>query len=58
MRRHGVTGFPDPTNAPPSNPNGYSEILDRGGAVLAVPSSIDTQSPAYKAAAEACHFGG
>ena len=58
MRRHGVTGFPDPTNAPPSNPNGYSEILDRGGAVLGVPNAIDTQSPAYKAAAEACDFGG
>ena len=58
MRHHGVTDFPDPTDTPPSNPDGYSEILDRGGAVLAVPSTIDTGSPVYKAAAKACSFGG
>jgi hypothetical protein len=57
MRRHGVTGFPDPTDTPPSNPSGYSQILDLGGAVLAVPSTIDTASPAYQAAAKACAFG-
>jgi hypothetical protein len=57
MRRHGVTGFPDPTDRPPSNPNGYSEIDDRGGVVLAVPNTIDVQSPVYQAAAKACAFG-
>lgn len=58
MRRHGVTNFPDPTDTPPSSPNGYSQILDMAGAVLAVPSTIDVQSPVYKAAAKACAFGG
>jgi hypothetical protein len=57
MRRHGVTGFPDPTDTPPSSPNGYSVILDMAGAVLAVPSTIDTGSPVFKAAAKACAFG-
>jgi len=56
-RSHGVTGFPDPTDKPPSSPDGYSQILDMAGAVLAVPSTIDTQSPAYEAAAKACSFG-
>jgi hypothetical protein len=58
MRNHGVTGFPDPTDTPPSSPNGYSQILDMAGAVLAVPSTIDTQSPVYRTAAKACAFGG
>jgi len=57
MRRHGVTNFPDPTDTPPSSPNGYSEILNMAGAVLAVPNTIDTQSPVYKTAAKACSFG-
>lgn len=57
MRHHGVTGFPDPTDKAPSSTNGYSEILDMAGAVLAVPSTIDTQSPVYRAAAKACSFG-
>jgi hypothetical protein len=58
MRRNGVTNFPDPTDKPPSSPNGYSEVLDMAGAVLAVPSTIDVHSPVYKAAAKACSFGG
>jgi len=57
MRHHGVTGFPDPTDTPPSNPDGYGEILNLAGAVLAVPSTIDTQAPVYRAAAKACAFG-
>jgi hypothetical protein len=57
MRSHGVTDFPDPTDKGPPSLNGYSEILDRGGAVLAVPDTINTQSPVYKAAAKACAFG-
>lgn len=57
MRRHGVTNFPDPTDKAPSSINGYSDVLDMAGAVLAVPSTIDTQSPAYKTAAKACAFG-
>jgi hypothetical protein len=56
MRRHGVSGFPDPTLSPPSSPTGYSEVVDRGGVVLAIPNTIDTASPAFKQAAAACGF--
>jgi hypothetical protein len=56
MRQNGVTGFPDPIFTPPSSPAGYSIIEDRGGVILAVPSSIDPQSPAFQHAAKVCHF--
>ena len=56
MRHHGVTGFPDPTFTPPSSPAGYSIIEDRGGVVLAVPSTINPQSPVFMQAAKVCHF--
>jgi hypothetical protein len=56
MRQHGVTGFPDPTFTPPSSPAGYSIIEDRGGVVLAVPSTINPGSPAFTQAAKVCHF--
>jgi hypothetical protein len=57
MRRHGVTGFPDPTTSPPASPAPYSQILGQGGVFLAVPKTIDVSSPAYVAAAKTCHFG-
>jgi hypothetical protein len=56
MRRHGISDFPDPTAKVPSSPAGYSEVLDRAGAVLAVPSTVNVQSPAYQQAAAACGF--
>lgn len=58
MRRHGVSGFPDPTDKAPSIPihPRYSVVEDLDGAVLAVPSTIDPSSPAFKQAATACHF--
>jgi hypothetical protein len=56
MRRHGISDFPDPTTTLPSNPNGYTEIADRGGVVLAIPNTINTGSPAYQQAASACGF--
>jgi hypothetical protein len=56
MRRHGVTGFPDPTFKPPSSPAGYSILENRGGVILAVPSTIDPQSPVFVQAAKTCHF--
>jgi hypothetical protein len=57
MRRHGVSGFPDPTEKPPApNPAQYSAVEDNDGAVLAVPSTIDTSSPAFKQAGSACGF--
>jgi hypothetical protein len=58
MRAHGVTGFPDPTHAPPSSPAGYTSIDDRGGVVLAIPNTINEQSPVFKQAAAACKFNG
>jgi hypothetical protein len=58
MRRHGVSGFPDPTLKPPpiTNRSEYSMIEDRDGAVLAVPSTINPNSPVFKQAATACGF--
>ena len=67
MRSHGVTGFPDPTSAPPAGfpgpaagaPAGhsYSAVIRRGGAYLAIPETINTASPSYRQAAAACRFG-
>ena len=56
MRRHGITGFPDPTLKPPSSPAGYSILENRGGVILAVPRTIDPNSPAFLQAAKSCHF--
>jgi hypothetical protein len=56
MRQHGLTGFPDPTLTPPSNPADYSAVIGRNGVVIAIPKSIDTSSPAFKQAATACNF--
>ena len=58
MRRHGVSGFPDPTLKLPSISNRaqYSIVNDRDGAVLAVPSTINPSSPVFKQAATACGF--
>ncbi len=57
MRAHGIDGFPDPRTSPPSDLSGYSAVLSQGGAVLAIPSSVDEQAPAFKRAAAACRFG-
>jgi hypothetical protein len=57
MRAHGISGFPDPTTSPPSNPGDFSVAMGRGGAFLAVPKTIDIQSPAFQQAAAACGFG-
>jgi len=56
MRAHGVTGFPDPTFTPPSSPAGFSIVEDRGGVILAVPTTINPGSPVFRKAAGACHF--
>jgi hypothetical protein len=56
MRGHGVNGFPDPTTGVPRrNPSG--DVAAGGGVFIAVPSTIDTNSPAFKRAATACRFG-
>ncbi len=56
MRRHGITGFPDPTTHAPASPVGYSIVEDSAGVVIAVPASIDPNSPAFRRAGSACGF--
>ena len=66
VRAHGLTGFPDPTTSPPSNQAAYLDIAGFSAnnappgappvAYLAIPNSIDPNSPAAKRAATACHF--
>jgi len=58
MRSHGITAFPDPTTTAPTSPAGYGLIMGRGGYFLAIPQSLDPQSPAFQKAASACNFGG
>jgi hypothetical protein len=57
MRSHGIPGFPDPTTSPPTSRAGYSAITSNGGAWLAIPSSVDVNSPAFQRAAAACTLG-
>jgi hypothetical protein len=56
MRRHGVSGFPDPILTPPSSPARYSLLENRGGVILAIPNTIDIGSPVFKQAAVTCGF--
>ncbi len=56
MRKHGVSGFPDPTTSMPSKPPaGVGEIADREGAILLIPRTVQ-QSPVLTRAAAACGF--
>jgi hypothetical protein len=58
MRRHGISGFPDPRTSVPSDPfhGGTGVISDIEGAILVFPSTIDERSPAFGQAASACAF--
>jgi hypothetical protein len=60
MRAHGVTGFPDPTTTPPTNPQDYSVVegigSPNGGLFLLVPKTVDVNSPVFKQAATVCSF--
>ena len=56
MRKHGISGFPDPSTSPPSNSAANSGIIGSGGYYLAIPKSIDTSSPAFEQAAATCNL--
>ncbi len=61
MRAHGISGFPDPiisTGTPNLDPANYSSIEAGGGMIIAIPKSIDEQSPAFVKAAKTCAFRG
>ena len=55
MRRHGVSGFPNPTLSVPSDSN-PAQAVAHSGVILAVPSSIDLRSRTFKHAAAVCAF--
>ena len=58
MRAHGISRFPDPsTGAPPALGGGYEAVIGHGGYFIAIPSSINMQSPAFARAAATCNFG-
>jgi hypothetical protein len=57
MREHGISGFPDPTTSPPSNPAGNSGIIGNGGYFLVIPQWLDTHSSVFEQAAAVCNFG-
>lgn len=59
MRKHGVTGYPDPivTATPPNiNPGEYSSAEYGNGIFIGIPSSINENSPAFRAASKACQL--
>jgi signal transduction histidine kinase len=56
MRGHGVSGFPNPTTSVPPNLAGIAVLSDRDEAILAIPATIDQQSPAFVKASTACGF--
>ena len=58
MRRHGVSGFPDPTTTPPGNPQDYSLAMGIGDSFLLVPKTIDINSRAFTKGAKACKLAG
>jgi hypothetical protein len=58
MRAHGVSGFPDPTSSPPSSLTDYSAAFGQKGSFIAIPKTIDVNSPVFKQAAATCHLPG
>lgn len=58
MRRHGYPNFPDPRTSVPANPfgSGVGVISDIDGVIFLFPGSIDTTSPQFYRAADACKF--
>ncbi len=56
MRRRGVAGFPNPTTSFPSASPYIGVVSDHGGAIFAVPHTINMQSSAFTRAAIKCGF--
>jgi len=56
MRRHGISDFPDPTTTMPSMTGFNGVISDIDGVLFVFPATIDTQSVAFKRAANQCGF--
>ena len=57
MRAHGITDFPDPQPARRRATGRLQRGQSVPGAFLAIPNSINPQSPAFSQAAMACNFG-
>jgi hypothetical protein len=60
MRKHGVSGYPDPivTATPPAiNQAEYSAAGYGNGMFIGIPKSINVNSPAFEAAAKTCNAG-
>jgi hypothetical protein len=55
MRHHGIARFPDPTLSLPSKSN-PARAIARSGVILAIPSSINVRSKAFRHAAALCKF--
>ena len=56
MRQRGVSRFPNPTTSVPPNLSFVGEVSDRDGAILAIPATINMQSPTFTQATTACGF--
>jgi len=56
MRRHGISGFPEPRTTVPRLQPGGGVISDIDGVILVFPATLDTGSPAFTRAADACEF--
>ena len=55
MRKHGLSGFPDPATSAPRNRPDVGELSVRDGAIFAIPATI-VQSSAFPTATTACGF--
>ena len=55
MRQHGISRFPNPTVSLPAKSN-PARAIARSGVILAIPSSINARSPAFRNAAALCKF--
>ena len=56
MRANGVVGFPNPQTSTPANPLRDRDIMDREGAIFAIPSTLNTQSHTFVAASARCQL--